>query len=554
MSMVIGNGVIANRFIDYSFQSEYLIFAGNVHDSVIRDENAIQEEEMAVRAALSGHPDATFIYFSSCSIHDPDLGCAPYVQHKLRLEKLIQNSAKRFLIFRLPQVLGLSNAKSSLVNYLVDAIYTQKPFELWQNAQKNLIDIDDVHEIVGEVLKRKTFLNKIINIASTHQTSVLQLVGDIEDFIGLSANYLLVRKGTNYDLDVSEIKPILSDLNIDFGENYVRTALNKYFGHLITSPKHLSVIVPTYNEEHGIEEFYRRTKGVLMRLSPRFEHEIIFVNDFSTDNTFQKLKLLAQNDPAVKLINFSRNFGNQIGITAGIDFSRGDIAVVIDDDLQDPPEIILNFISKWDKGYKVVFGVRPNRQGVNPLFKLAAKLYYRVIGSLSDTKIPNDTGDFRLLDRAVIEALKKMKEENRYYRGMVAWVGFPQIGVVYERDKRYAGVSTFSFKKYVNFALNGLTSFTEKPLYFSSLAGLLITTISFVFALILIVNKIIDPTVSIRGWTSLTVIILFFGGIQLLSTGILGVYISKIYREVKGRPLYIVESTTNIEQQSDDQK
>jgi len=547
MGMVIGSGVIANRFIDYSLQSKYLIFAGSVNDSAIRDEHIIQEEEIAVRSALIEFSDATFVYFSSCSIADPDVGHTPYVEHKVRMEKLIQDSAKNFLILRLPQVLGLSDAKSSLVSFLVDAIVNQKSFELWQYAQKNLIDIDDVHEIVGEILQRKIALNKIVNIGSTHKTSVLQLVSDIEAFIGLSANYVLVSKGSNYDLDLTEIKPILSDLNIIFGADYIITSLNKYFGYLILPPKILSVVVPTYNEEHGIEEFYRRTKGVLLRLSPRFDHEIIFVNDFSTDNTFQKLQMLAQNDPAVKLINFSRNFGNQIGITAGIDFSHGDIAVVIDDDLQDPPEVILNLIAKWDKGYKVVYGVRPRRQGVNPLFKFTAKLYYRIIGNLSDTKIPNDTGDFRLIDRIVINSLKKMKEENRYYRGMVAWVGFPQIGVDYERDKRYAGISTFSFKKYVNFALNGLTSFTEKPLYFSSLAGLFITSISFVLALVLIVGKIIDPSVSIRGWTSLTVIILFFGGIQLLSTGILGVYISKIYREVKGRPLYIVESTNNIE-------
>ncbi|WP_081813277.1 glycosyltransferase [Methylobacter tundripaludum] len=552
MDMVIGEGVIANRFSDYLLQSKYLIFAGSVNDSAIRDENTIQKEEIAVKVALSSHPDSTFVYFSSCSILDQDVAHTPYVQHKVRMEKLIQGSVKSFLIFRLPQVLGLSDAKSSLVNYLVDAISNQKPFELWENAQKNIIDIDDVHEIVGEALRRKICLNQIINVASTHQTSVLQLVREIEDFMGFAGNYVLVNKGASYELDVSEIKLILSDLNINFDKDYIRTSLSKYFGHLITSPKLLSVIVPTYNEEHGIEEFYRRTKDVLVRLAPRFEHEIIFVNDFSTDNTFQKLKLLAQADPAVKLINFSRNFGNQIGITAGIDFSRGDIAVVIDDDLQDPPEIILNLIAKWDKGYKVVYGVRPKRQGVSPLFKLTAKLYYRLIGSLSDTKIPNDTGDFRLIDRVVIETLKTMKEENRYYRGMVAWVGFPQIGVVYKRDRRYAGISTFSFKKYVNFALNGLTSFTEKPLYFSSLAGLFITTISFILALVLIVSKIIDPSISIRGWTSLTVIILFFGGIQLLSAGILGVYISKIYREVKGRPLYIVESTKNIEQLGND--
>ena len=552
MSMVIGSGVIANRFIDYSLQSKYLIFAGSVNDSAIQDENIIFEEEIAVLDALSKHSGAIFVYFSSCSTLDPDVAHTPYVQHKVRMEKLIQDSAKKFLIFRLPQILGLSDAKSSLVNYLVDAISNQKPFELWQNVQKNLIDIDDVHEIVGEVLRRQICLNKITNIASTRQTSVLELVRNIESFVGRSANYVLASKGTSYDIDVSEIKLILSELNIDFDRGYISTSLNKYFGYLIAPPKLLSVIVPTYNEEHGIEEFYRRTKDVLVGLVPRFDHEIIFVNDFSTDNTFQKLKLLAQVDPTVKLINFSRNFGNQIGITAGIDFSRGDIAVVIDDDLQDPPEIILNLIAKWDKGYKVVYGVRPKRQGVSPLFKLTAKLYYRMISSLSDTKIPNDTGDFRLIDRVVIEVLKKIKEENRYYRGLVAWVGFPQTGVVYERDKRYAGVSTFSFKKYANFALNGLTSFTEKPLYFSSLAGLFITTVSFVLALVLVVSKIIDPSISIHGWTSLTVIILFFGGIQLLSIGILGIYISKIYREVKGRPLYIVEGTQNIEQLNDE--
>lgn len=346
-------------------------------------------------------------------------------------------------------------------------------------------------------------------------------------------------------LILSEIEPVLKSLNFD--EKYIRTSLEKYFGHLKTLPKLISIIVPTYNEEYGIEEFYRRLKNVLLNLSPRFNHEIIFVNDYSTDNTLHKLKFLAQTDATVKVINFSRNFGNQIGITAGIDFSRGDLCVVIDDDLQDPPEIILNLIAKWDKGYKVVYGVRPKRHGVNAFFKLTAKLYYRVIGSLSDTKIPIDTGDFRLIDRVVVDVLKQIKEENRYYRGLVAWVGFSQAGVIYQRDKRYAGVSTFSFKKYANFALNGLTSFTEKPLFFSSLAGLFITTVSFILALVLIISKIIDPSVSIHGWTSLTVIILFFGGIQLLSIGILGIYISKIYREVKCRPLYIIEDTKNID-------
>lgn len=550
MGMVIGSGVIANRFIDYSLQSNYLVFAGNVNDSAIRDENVIHAEDNAVRDALSMIGDATFIYFSSCSILDPEVARTPYVQHKVRMEKLIQDSARKFLIFRLPQVLGLSDAKSSLVSFLVDSIRENKPFDLWQNADKNLIDIDDVHDIVCEVLKAKGYLNTVINVASTNRTSVLQLVHNIEEFLDAQAEYQLINKGCSYDIDISVIKPIIASLNIDFGEGYISKSLKKYFA----PPRFLSIIVPTFNNEHGINEFYRRTKAVMVALAPRFSHEIIFVNDFSTDNTLQKLEHLAQSDLAVKLINFSRNFGNQIGITAGIDYSRGDVAVVIDDDLQDPPEIILNLIAKWDQGIKVVYGVRPKRQGVNPVFKLVAKLYYRVITALSETDIPKDTGDFRLIDRVVIETLKTMREENRYYRGMVAWVGFPQVGVVYERDKRYAGVSTFSFKKYVNFALNGLTSFTDKPLYFSSLVGLFITAVSFVLMLILIVSKILDPSISIRGWTSLAVIVLFFGGIQLLSTGILGIYISKIYREVKGRPLYIVQHTKNMEALNDDQK
>ena len=357
--MVIGNGVIANRFIDYSLQSNYLIFAGSVNDSAIVDGITIQAEEAAILAALSESSDITFVYFSSCSIIDPDVSHTPYVQHKVRMEKLIQNKAKKFVIFRLPQVLGLSDAKSGLANYLVDAIFNQKPFELWQHAQKNLIDIDDIHEIVGEILRRELCLNKIINVASTHQTSALELVQCIEIFSGVSSNYTLIGKGTSYELDVSDIQPIIRDLKIDFSEHYIRSSLNKYFGHLKQRPKLLSIVVPTYNEEHGIEEFYRRTKNVLERLSPRFEHEMIFINDFSTDKTFAKLQLIAETDQTVKLINVSRNFGNQIGITAGIDFANGDIAVVIDDDLQDPPEIIPNLIAQWDKGYKVVYGVRP---------------------------------------------------------------------------------------------------------------------------------------------------------------------------------------------------
>lgn len=544
--MLIGNGVIANRFCDYALKSNYLIFAGSINDFAINDDAAFQNEEAALQLALADNPDVPFIYFSSCSILDPEVGETPYVLHKIRMEKLLQNQAKFFLIFRLPEVVGLSGDESNLVNFLVDAISNKKPFEISAKAQKNLIDIDNVHTIADEIIKSNKYSNSIINIASTQKTSIYALIQNIEQFLGLKARFDKVEKGSDMDLDISEIQPLLSMLNINFDENYIPRALEKYFGHLIHEPIKLSVIVPTYNEELGIHEFYRRTKNVLNTLSPRFSHEIIFVNDYSTDKTGEKLDELASSDNTVKVINFSRNFGNQYGIAAGLDYSIGDIAIIIDDDLQDPPEVMLNLISKWDDGYKVVYGVRPKRRGVNPLFKIMARMYYRVINSLSETDIPKDTGDFRLLDRVVINMLRNMKEENRYYRGMVAWVGYPQVGVLYERDKRFQGVSTFSFRKYVTFALSGLTSFTDKPLYVSFVVGLLITAVSFVFASSFIFQKLIDSSYTIRGWTSLAVIVLFFCGVQLLSIGVLGVYLSKIYREVKDRPLYIVESTKNL--------
>lgn len=544
--MLIGNGVIANRFCDYALKSNYLIFAGSINDFAINDDAAFQNEEAALQLALADNPDVPFIYFSSCSILDPEVGETPYVLHKIRMEKLLQNQAKFFLIFRLPEVVGLSGDESNLVNFLVDAISNKKPFEISAKAQKNLIDIDNVHTIADEIIKSNKYSNSIINIASTQKTSIYALIQNIEQFLGLKARFDKVEKGSDLDLDISEIQPLLSMLNINFDENYIPRALEKYFGHLIHEPIKLSVIVPTYNEELGIHELYRRTKNVLNTLSPRFSHEIIFVNDYSTDKTGEKLDELASSDKTVKVINFSRNFGNQYGIAAGLDYSIGDIAIIIDDDLQDPPEVMLNLISKWDDGYKVVYGVRPKRRGVNPLFKIMARMYYRVINSLSETDIPKDTGDFRLLDRVVINMLRNMKEENRYYRGMVAWVGFPQVGVLYERDKRFQGVSTFSFRKYVTFALSGLTSFTDKPLYVSFVVGLLITAVSFVFASGFIFQKLINSSYTIRGWTSLAVIVLFFCGVQLLSIGVLGVYLSKIYREVKDRPLYIVESTKNL--------
>ncbi len=230
-----------------------------------------------------------------------------------------------------------------------------------------------------------------------------------------------------------------------------------------------------------------------------------------------------------------------------MDVARGDVSVIIDDDLQDPPELIPSFIKKWDEGYKVVYGVRPKRNGINPLFNSCANFFYFLMSFLSDTRIPKYTGDFRLIDRVVIDVLKTMNEENRFYRGMVAWVGFAQIGIEYQRDKRYAGTSTFSVKKYFRFAVGGFTSFTERPLYLSSILGISITGVSFIFLGLLLGKKILDPSFSIPGWPSLIALTLFFGGIQLLSIGVVSIYISKIHREVKKRPLYVIESTKNLD-------
>jgi dolichol-phosphate mannosyltransferase len=239
-----------------------------------------------------------------------------------------------------------------------------------------------------------------------------------------------------------------------------------------------------------------------------------------------------------------------MGITAGVTYCTGDLAVIMDDDLQDPPEIMIDLIAKWHDGYQVVYGVRPKRRGVSPIFNLAAKLYYRAIGALSDTPIPRDTGDFRLVDKVVLDQLRQMGEENRYYRGMVAWVGFRQMGYIYERDRRYAGKSNFSFRKYVNFALNGLTSFTDKPLYFSILFGFSITAISFLLVMYMVIYKLLNPEWAIQGWTSMMTLAMFFGGAQLFSIGIVGIYISKIYREVKRRPLFIVQDLINLDDRS----
>jgi len=303
----------------------------------------------------------------------------------------------------------------------------------------------------------------------------------------------------------------------------------------------LSIIVPIYSEENVINEFYSRIKLALSSLERKINYEIIFVNDGSKDRSLDLLKCLNSKDGSVKIINFSRNFGHQIAITAGLDYANGDAVVIIDGDLQDPPELIPEMLSKWVSGYKVVFAVRRKRKKEAIFKKAAAKIFYRILNLLSDINIPVDTGDFRLMDKSVVSVLREMREENRYVRGLAAWVGFSQIGIPYDRDPRYAGRRKYTIVKSLGLSLNGLTSFSEKPLVVLSFIGFFIVSISFIYAFWIGIIKIVNKGFIVHGWTALMIVIIFFGGVQLFSIGIVGQYIGRIYCEVKRRPLYIIQ-------------
>jgi dolichol-phosphate mannosyltransferase len=306
--------------------------------------------------------------------------------------------------------------------------------------------------------------------------------------------------------------------------------------------KTLSLVIPVYFEELVIEVFYRRVLEALAPLADEFELELIFVNDGSTDRSLGILLALREQDPRVKVLHFSRNFGHQIAVTAGVDHARGDVVVIIDADLQDPPEVILEMVGKWREGYKVLYGVRAERKGENVFKLLTAKLFYRLLGRISDIRIPLDTGDFRLMDRTVVDGLRGMREESRYIRGMVAWLGYRQGSVTYVRDPRFAGQTKYTLSKMFRFAFNGITSFSEKPLVLVGWLGLLVTAGGFAFLVYIIISKLLRPETVVSGWASLMGIVILFGGIQLLSLGILGQYIGRIYREVKHRPLYVLEA------------
>jgi glycosyltransferase involved in cell wall biosynthesis len=313
----------------------------------------------------------------------------------------------------------------------------------------------------------------------------------------------------------------------------------------MTGKTMISVVVPVYNEELIVAEAYKRLKAVMEAGGEAYE--IIFVDDGSRDNTAALLEEICSRDRAIKLIAFSRNFGHQIAITAGMDYSSGDAVVVIDGDLQDPPEVIPAMIEKWREGYEVVYGRRVERKGDGMSKKLTAAIFYRFLRKMTDVDIPVDAGDFRLIDRKVCDALKQINERNRYIRGIISWLGFKQTGVEFRRDKRYAGQTKYPLKKMMRFAFDAITSFSYKPLKLASYAGILVSFCSFLYLIVVVLQRLFIPGSTIQGWASTMAVNLFFNGIMLIILGIIGEYVGRIYDEAKGRPLYIIRDAKNID-------
>jgi len=297
----------------------------------------------------------------------------------------------------------------------------------------------------------------------------------------------------------------------------------------------LSVIVPLYNEEEIVEKTFHTLEAELAHV----EHELIFVNDGSKDRTREILERLLTQTPKNKLVNFSRNFGHQAAFSAGLQHASGDAVVIIDGDLQDPPTLIHVMLEKWKEGYQVVYAQRHKRAGESIFKKISAFCFYRILHSLTNIEIPADTGDYRLMDRCVVNQINALPERSRFLRGLVCWVGFKKVGILYDRAERSAGTSKYPLRKMMRLAIDGITSFSTTPLKISFMVGIIAT----IFALGILVwsflEKFLSPHTTVPGWASLMTAIVFFSGVQLISIGILGEYIGRIYDEVKQRPLYI---------------
>ncbi len=299
-----------------------------------------------------------------------------------------------------------------------------------------------------------------------------------------------------------------------------------------------SFVVPMYNEAEVVRQFYSRLSAVMAELDG--DAEVIFVDDGSTDETWPLLAALHESDPRVKVIRFARNFGHQLALSAGLDVASGDAVVVMDGDLQDPPEAVPDLIERWKEGYDVVYAVRERRLGERRLKTLQRQAYYRFLRKLAGIDIPVDAADFRLIDRQALNAFLRLRERNRYMRGMFSWIGFKQIGVPCDKAPRYAGTAKYSYRKLARLALDGIVSFSEVPLRAALGLGLLISFVAFALGVLAIITRLAG-VYAVPGWASLVVVISLLGGIQLLVLGMMGLYIGRIYEEVKARPLYIIQ-------------
>lgn len=311
-----------------------------------------------------------------------------------------------------------------------------------------------------------------------------------------------------------------------------------------------SIVVPVFNEEKVLLEFYTRVTSILNNIKESYE--IVFVNDGSVDNSLTILKELHAKDSNVKVINFSRNFGHQIAITAGMDYSTGNAVIIMDSDLQDPPEIIVKLIEKWKEGYDVVYAIREARKGETLFKKLTASFFYKLIKKITNVNIHADVGDFRLIDKKVIDTLRTIRERHRFIRGLISWVGFKQTGITYIRNERFAGETKYPFRKMLKFAIDGITSFSFLPLQFAMYMGMLISFLSFVCGVYILCLRIITREF-IPGIAGILVSVLFLGGIQLLFLGLIGEYIGRMYDEIKQRPLYVVKEFLGFGQENNNE-
>jgi dolichol-phosphate mannosyltransferase len=310
-----------------------------------------------------------------------------------------------------------------------------------------------------------------------------------------------------------------------------------------------SIIAPIFNEQESLAELYRRISAIMDTTGEPWE--LVLVNDGSTDRSEEMIRGLARQDGRVRPVLFARNFGHQIAVTAGLDYARGQAVVIIDADLQDPPELILEMIEKWREGYEVVYAVRSGREGESWFKTFTASFFYRLIHRITDVKIPLDTGDFRLIDRKVVDVLNQMRERHRFLRGMAAWVGFKQTGITYQRAARFAGETKYPFRKMFRLAINAITGFSYFPLQVATFLGFIAAALSIIAIPVVVFLRLISSQQLIGQATTL-IAVLFFGGVQLICLGILGEYIGRIYDEVRGRPLYIVRegpSDTPIQQE-----